>query len=54
MSGFEIVIAVVAGLFFLTLLYAIIRVPWRLRRGDVEPAHRDSDAFRRDESKRPG
>jgi hypothetical protein len=47
MSTFEIVIVVVAGLFVLTLLYALIRVAWRLRQGDLESAGRDSETWKR-------
>lgn len=39
---------VVIGLFALTVVYAIIRVAWRLRQGDIEAAGRDSDTFRHD------
>jgi hypothetical protein len=46
MSGFEIVMAVFGAALFLTFVYALIRLPILLRRGDVEPAGRDSDTFR--------
>ena len=43
----EIVLVVVACVAILTVVYALIRVPWRLRKGDVETVRRDSDVFRR-------
>jgi hypothetical protein len=49
-SGVEIVMAVVAIFAVLTFVYALVRVPLLLRRGDVEPAGRDSDTFRRDQA----
>jgi hypothetical protein len=48
MSALEIVLAIVAGVALFTLVYALIRLPWRLRQGDVDPIGRDSDVFRRD------
>jgi hypothetical protein len=47
LSGVEIAMAVIGLLAVLTFLYAVIRVPILLRRGEVEPAGRDSDTFRR-------
>jgi hypothetical protein len=52
-SGFEIVGAVVAAGLLLTFVYALIRLPMLLRRGDVEPAGRDSDTFRRRKPSKP-
>lgn len=45
-STLWIVVAVVIGLAALTFVYAVFRLPWRLRQGDVETAHRDSDTWR--------
>jgi hypothetical protein len=53
-SGSVIAVVVVFGLGAFTIVYSIIRVVWRLwRTGDVEPAHRDSDAIRRNRRDRP-
>jgi len=48
MSGLEIVAAVAIGLLVLTLVYAVLRVGWRFRQGDVESAGRDSETWKRE------
>jgi hypothetical protein len=47
----DIVVAVVLGLGVFTVLYAFVRVPWRLWHGDIEAAGSDGRTFKRD---RPG
>ena len=52
MSGFEIAGVVILGIAVFTILYALIRVPWRLWRGDVEAAGSDASILRRDKPDR--
>lgn len=47
MSGVGIVLAVVIAIALLTIVCVPVRLLWRLRREQVEPAGRDSDVLRR-------
>jgi hypothetical protein len=47
MSAIDIVLWTIAGVAIFTIVYALIRLPWRLWRGDVEEVGRDSNLFRR-------
>jgi hypothetical protein len=47
MTGLAIIAAIVVVVAFLTVVYALIRVAWRLREGDTETVGCDSDVFRR-------
>lgn len=45
MNAFEIFAVIFMGLVVVTTVYAIARLVWRLREGDIEPAGSDGDVL---------